>query len=246
MDFHVCRRFSCFELSAGVPSSVCHQAWVCGNFFHFFCKTVMNRNYQKELDKLILSLSERPKLLLHACCGPCCTYAAESLREFFDITIFYFNPNTHPEAEYRKRLEALKKLAEHFSLPLLEGDYEPQEFFSRVKGMEQLPEGGERCAECFRIRLEETAKKAKEFGFDFFCSTLSVSPHKNASLINEIGETLAEKYGVPHLPNDFKKKNGFFRSTELSKELGLYRQDYCGCVFSKPGAADAVISHGNR
>ena len=192
----------------------------------------MNRNYQKELDKLTESLEVRPRLLLHACCAPCCTYVAVYLREFFEITVFYYNPNTHPAAEYEKRLDALRTLADHFSFPLIEGDYNPKVFFDRVKGMEQAPEGGERCGECFRIRLEETARKAKEMGFDFFCSTLSISPHKNAPLINAIGEELGERYGIKHLPNDFKKKNGFFRSTELSKELGLYRQDYCGCVYS--------------
>ena len=192
----------------------------------------MNRNYQKELDKLIASRGDRPRLLLHACCAPCCSYVAEYLREFFEITVFYYNPNTHPRAEYEKRLDALKTLTEHFSLPLIEGDYFPETFFSRVKGMEYLPEGGERCTECFRIRLEETARLAKDLGFEYFCSTLSISPHKNAPLINAIGEELAEQYGIKHLPNDFKKKGGFLRSTELSKELGLYRQDYCGCAYS--------------
>lgn len=201
----------------------------------------MNRNYQKELDKLTASLTERPRLLLHACCAPCCTYVAEYLREYFDITVFYYNPNTHPQAEYEKRLEALRRLTEHFSLELIEGEYDPKVFFDRAKGMEHCPEGAERCGECFRIRLEETAARAKELGYDYFCSTLSISPHKNAPLINAIGEELGERYGIKHLPNDFKKKNGFFRSTELSKELGLYRQDYCGCVFSKPEAIGYII-----
>ena len=200
----------------------------------------MKKNFQKELDKLLSALTDRPRLLLHACCAPCSTYVAEYLREYFDITLFYYNPNTHPQAEYLRRLDALYTLAEHFSLPILEGDYNTQEFFSRVKGMEKLPEGSERCTECFHIRLSETARKAKELGFDYFCSTLSISPHKNAELINELGESYAAEYGVPFLPNDFKKRGGFLRSTELSKELGLYRQDYCGCVFSKPELTDPI------
>ena len=200
----------------------------------------MKRNYQQELDKLISALEQRPKLLLHACCAPCSTYVAEYLREFFDITLFYYNPNTHPESEYIKRLDALKTLAEHFSLPIIEGDYHPQEFFSRVRGMESLPEGGERCTECFRIRLGETARTARELGFDYFCSTLSISPHKNAPLINDIGEQFAAEYGIPFLPNDFKKRGGFLRSTQLSKELGLYRQDYCGCIFSKSDLTESI------
>ena len=200
----------------------------------------MKKNFQKELDKLISALTARPKLLLHACCAPCSTYVAEYLREYFDITLFYYNPNTHPQAEYQKRLDALHTLAEHFSLPVIECEYHPQEFFSRAKGMEHLPEGGERCTECFHIRLGETARQAKELGFDYFCSTLSISPHKNAELINEIGEYYAAEYGIPFLPNDFKKRGGFLRSTELSKELGLHRQDYCGCVFSKPELTDPI------
>jgi len=210
------------------------QAGVYGNFLSFFIIT-MNRNYQKELDKLLNSLETRPRLFLHACCAPCSSYVTEYLREFFDITLFYFNPNTHPRAEYEKRLDALKKLAEHYSLEILEGEYCTQRFFAEAKGMEDLPEGGIRCEMCIGMRLEETAKIANEKGFDYFCSTLSISPHKNAPYINMVGEELVEKYGVKFLPNDFKKRGGFLRSTELSRGLGLYRQDYCGCIYSKPG-----------
>lgn len=193
----------------------------------------MNRNFQKELDAILSSFTEKPALLLHVCCAPCCTYVAEYLQKYFNITLYYYNPNTHPQSEYEKRLDALRTLAGYHSMPLIAEEYRPEEFFSRVQGMEHLPEGGARCTECFRIRLEQTAKRAKELNFAYFCSTLSISPHKNARLINEIGESLSVQYGVMHIPNDFKKKNGFLRSIQISKELGLYRQDYCGCVFSR-------------
>ena len=198
------------------------------------------RNYQKELDALIerhAAAGEVPTLLLHACCAPCSSYCLEYLSQYFAITLFYFNPNIHPAEEYIHRVAEAKRLvaelpAKH-PISFLEGDFEPQRFYDAVKGLEAEPEGGARCRVCFRLRLEETAKLAKEKGFDYFTTTLSISPLKNADVLNEEGEKAGEKYGVRHLPSNFKKKGGYQRSIVLSKEYDLYRQDYCGCVFSK-------------
>lgn len=196
------------------------------------------RNYQKELDKLIDSIPEGqvPTLLLHACCAPCSSYCLEYLSQYFKITLYYYNPNIYPESEYSLRTEEAKRLIGemNFRYPVtfLEGEFNPREFYDAVKGFENEKEGGERCFRCYRLRLESTAKLAKEMDFDYFTTTLSISPLKRADKINETGEELGEMYGVKHLPSDFKKKNGYKRSTELSKEHGLYRQDYCGCVFS--------------
>lgn len=195
-------------------------------------------NYQIKLEQQIKEAAgERKSLLLHACCAPCSSYVLEYLTEFFDITLFYFNPNISPESEYKKRVREVKRLTAEMPLKsevkLLEGRYAPEEFFKLVKGMEELPEGGERCFKCYRKRLEETAKTAQEKGFDYFGTTLSISPHKNAEKLNQIGAELGEIYGVKFLYGDFKKRNGYKRSIELSKIYGLYRQDYCGCVFSK-------------
>ncbi len=196
-------------------------------------------NYSKELDKLIEKLkndSVRPSLLLHACCAPCSSYCLEYLSEFFDITVFFYNPNIYPEKEYEKRVEEIEKFISEmeFSSPvkLIKGDFIPADFYTFVKGYEKCSEGGERCFRCYELRLRETAKKAKEGGFDYFTTTLTISPLKNAQVINEIGQSLEKEYGVKHLPSDFKKKNGYKRSTELSREYNLYRQNYCGCVFS--------------
>jgi predicted adenine nucleotide alpha hydrolase (AANH) superfamily ATPase len=198
------------------------------------------RNYQKELDMLLEKLSaeqSRPKLLIHSCCAPCSSYVLEYLSEYFDITIFYYNPNIYPAEEYDRRVEEQKQLIKAMPLKsnvqFLQGEYQPEVFYAAVKGLEKEREGGERCFACYRLRLSEAARVAKEGGFDFFTTTLSISPHKNAEKLNEIGEQLAKEYGVPHLSSDFKKKNGFKRSIELSEEYSLYRQDYCGCVFSK-------------
>ncbi|MCR5668499.1 MAG: epoxyqueuosine reductase QueH [Lachnospiraceae bacterium] len=197
-------------------------------------------NFQKELDKLIDRNAQEnrvPTLLLHSCCAPCSSYVLEYLSKYFSITDFYYNPNISPEGEYRRRTDEMERFIKEFpvvhEVTFLEGNYDPERFFSEVKGLEQEPEGGERCKVCFRMRLEEAAKMAKELGMDYFATTLTISPMKNAALLNQIGEEVAEIYGVTYLPSDFKKKNGFKRSTELSKEYDLYRQDYCGCVFSK-------------
>ena len=197
------------------------------------------RNYQKELDKLISTRPEGrvPRLLIHGSCAPCSSYCLEYLSQYFSITLYFYNPNIYPESEYSLRSdEARRFISEmNFKHPVdfIEGAFDPKEFYDAVKGYEKEPEGGERCFRCYRLRLESTAKLAKELGFDYFTTTLSISPLKRADKINEIGEEIAEIYQVRHLPSDFKKKNGYKRSTELSKEHGLYRQDYCGCVFSK-------------
>ena len=197
-------------------------------------------NYQKKLEKIIETISkeEKPKrLLLHSCCAPCSSYVLEYLSQNFEITVFYYNPNISPETEYRMRVEEQQRLIQQMPLKhpvsFLEGTYCPDYFYNMVKGLEDVPEGGERCFLCYRMRLEESAKIARENGFDYFTTTLTISPLKNAQKLIEIGQELAEKYEVPFLPSDFKKKNGYKRSTELSREYGLYRQNYCGCVFSK-------------
>lgn len=190
-------------------------------------------NYQTELDKLIATLENKPRLLLHSCCGPCSSYVTEYLAKFFDITVYYFNPCIYPESEYIKRLETQKQLLAATGLAaLIEGEYDHKSFLSLVKGQEKEPEGGKRCGICFYQRLLATAKRAAEGGFDYFATTLTVSPHKNAELLNNIAEEVGNMCGVPHLPSDFKKKEGYKRSVELSKEYNLYRQDYCGCEFS--------------
>lgn len=196
-------------------------------------------NYQKELDILINRLSKenrRPTLLLHSCCAPCSSYVMEYLSEFFDITIFYYNPNIHPEDEYIRRVEEQQQLIKAMPLKsevhFIRGDYQPKEYYDRVKGMENEPEGGERCHVCYELRLREAAKLAATEGFDYFTTTLSISPYKNADKLNEIGNSLAEEYEVLYLPSDFKKKSGYLRSIELSRKYQLYRQDYCGCIYS--------------
>lgn len=199
----------------------------------------MNKiNYQKELDKIIDNLNgEVPKLFLHSCCAPCSSYTLEYLNNCFDITVYYFNPNISPKAEFDKRYAEQKRLIEALPskhpIKLVCGEYDYNDFLKIAKGYEDVPEGGERCFRCYRMRLESTAKLAKEQGFDYFCTTLSISPLKNSQKINEIGYEVAEKYGIKWLPSDFKKKEGYKRSIELSREYQLYRQNFCGCVFSK-------------
>ncbi len=201
----------------------------------------MNKqNYSLLLDNTIKALKtrgERKSLLLHACCAPCSSYVLEYLSQYFDITLFFFNPNISPEQEYRFREEELQRLIGEMPLPtavkLLSGRYDPSEFETMAKGMEELDEGGARCYECYKMRLEETAKEAKRLGFDYFCTTLSISPYKNAEWLNSIGEELGQKYSIAYLFSDFKKKNGYKRSCELSEIYSLYRQNYCGCRFSK-------------
>ena len=193
-------------------------------------------NYQRELDKLIASLDGTPRLLMHSCCAPCSSYCLEYLSQYFEITVLYYDPNIYPEEEFRKRAEEVRRLISEmpFKNPvsLVVDDYDPDEFFGAVKGLENAPEGGERCFICYRLRLERAAHFAAGHGFDYFCSTLSISPLKNAQKLNEIGAELSEIYKVPNLPNDFKKKGGYLRSIELSHEYDLYRQNYCGCAFS--------------
>ncbi len=194
-------------------------------------------NFQQEQDKIIENLKDTPNLLLHSCCGPCSSYCIEVLSKHFNVTVLWYNPNIQPLSEHNLRLENQIKLIENMKTPnpvsILELPYDDGEFLDAVKGLELEPEGGARCEKCFILRLEKTAQIAKERGFDFFTTTLTVSPHKNAPLINEIGFNLGEKYGLSFLPSDFKKKNGYKRSIELSKEYLLYRQGYCGCSFSQ-------------
>lgn len=201
----------------------------------------MNKNYQKELEKIIAHLDNCKKVFMHSCCAPCSSYCMEYLRQYFDLTVFYYNPNIMQETEYRKRVEEQQRLVNCYNqkqglnqISFLEGTYDPENYLSAVKGMEDAPERGPRCTECFRLRLEETAKVAKQMGMDYFTTTLTISPLKNAQLINQLGNEIGEKVGIPFLPSDFKKNSGYLRSIELSKEYDLYRQNYCGCDFSKP------------
>ena len=196
-------------------------------------------NYQKELDKLTERLKEEgkvPRLLLHSCCAPCSSYVLEYLSEYFQITVFYYNPNIYPENEYTKRLLEQQTLIGEMNskhpIDFLAGNYDRERFYEMAEGMEHIKEGGTRCRKCYEMRLREAAEAAKRGGFDYFTTTLSISPLKNADRLNEIGTTLATEYGIPYLQSDFKKKNGYQRSVELSGEYGLYRQDYCGCEFS--------------
>lgn len=198
------------------------------------------RNFQKELEKIIEENKEKgvtPSLLLHSCCAPCSSYCLEYLSRYFKITVLYYNPNLYPAEEYERRVAEQQKLIAALpvknKVSLVEIKGEPEEFYSAVKGLEKVREGGERCFACFKLRLEKAAEYAKEHSFDFFTTTLTISPLKNAAKLNEIGEAAGEKFKVRHLPSDFKKKDGYKRSVELSKIYELYRQDYCGCVFSK-------------
>lgn len=196
-------------------------------------------NYQKELDKLILGLQKdgkRPTLLLHSCCAPCSSYVLEYLSEFFEITVFYYNPNIFPDNEYEKRVKEQEMLIQTMDLKsevhFQAGNYDKERFYQMAKGLEEVREGGSRCFLCYELRLRETAEEAKKGGYDYFTTTLSISPLKNSQKLNEIGQRVAEEYGLQYLVSDFKKKNGYKRSVELSEIYGLYRQDYCGCEFS--------------
>lgn len=229
----------------------------------------MNKvNYQVELEKVLKGLPDlHRRLFLHSCCAPCSSYCLEYLREWFEVTVFYYNPNISMPEEYRRRVEEQKRLIGELNaqvdaamkteqegrqadagrvqgseravceipnrISFVEGAYEPERFYEIAKGLENCPEGGERCFACYELRLREAAQMAKVSGYDYFTTTLTISPLKNAQKLNEIGQQLAQEYGVAYLPSDFKKKGGYQRSIELSKEYGLYRQDYCGCAFSK-------------
>lgn len=202
------------------------------------------RNYQRELDGIIAKLDSVPRLLLHSCCAPCSSYVLEYLSQYFSITVFYFNPNIYPREEFFKRLEEQKRFISLFpaknKISFTENGFHDEMFYNAVRGLENIREGGERCFECYRLRLEETAKLAASEGYDYFTTTLSISPYKNADKLNEIGEELAEKYNIKYLTSDFKKKNGYRRSCDISREYGMYRQNYCGCVFSMREREEAV------
>lgn len=196
--------------------------------------------YDRLMAEEIASLKargERPRLLLHVCCAPCSTACLERLTEAFDLTCYYYNPNIEPETEFDRRFSELERLTDEMPLTqppvLVKGPYEPERFEAIARGLEDLPEGGERCTRCYRLRLEETARLAKEKGFPYFTTTLSVSPYKNAEKLNRIGAELAEAYGLRYLFSDFKKQDGYLRSIRLSETYHLYRQNYCGCVYSK-------------
>ena len=195
-------------------------------------------NYQLKLDEILKENKEKtPTLLLHSCCAPCSSYVLVYLTNYFYITILFYNPNITSKEEYDKRFNELKRLVEELphsnKIEIINCRYEPKEFVDIAKGLEMAPEGGERCFKCYRLRLEEAAKYAKENNYDFFTTTLSISPHKNANKLNEIGEELSNIYKINYLYSDFKKKGGYQRSIELSKKYDLYRQDFCGCIYSK-------------
>ena len=206
------------------------------------------KNYQKELEKIIASLDAPKKVFLHSCCAPCSSYCMEYLRQYFDVTVFYYNPNIMNEEEYRKRVAEQQRLIDAYNqmdaatdnvikklrkIAFVEGNYDVDRYLECIKGLEDCKEGGSRCGKCFELRLRETARVAKELRMDCFTTTLTISPLKNAQLINQIGNRIGEEMGIAFLPSDFKKNNGYLRSIELSKEYNLYRQDYCGCDFSK-------------
>lgn len=190
-------------------------------------------NYQLKLDEIIQNLDKKPSLALHSCCGPCSSYVLTYLMRYFDVTLFFYNPNIHPETEYNLRLSEQLRLCGILGVKTYPCDYDTERFFEVSKGLESEKEGGARCTECFKLRLEHTARLANKQGFDFFTTTLTVSPHKNAPLINRIGFSLAEKYNINWLPSDFKKRDGYLTSIRMAKQYNLYRQDYCGCVYSK-------------
>lgn len=199
----------------------------------------MKINYDLAMENQLQEIKKsenKPRLLLHSCCAPCSSAILEFLQEYFEITVYFFNPNITFEEEYLKRLEEQKEYHKKrgYKINVVEGEYNPEiDFFQKVKGLENEREGGKRCYQCYNLRLEETAKKAQELGYDYFTTVLSISPMKNAQWINEIGEELGKKYGIKFLNGDFKKKSRYLRSIEISKEYELYRQDYCGCIFSK-------------
>lgn len=198
-----------------------------------------NINYQKCMEEIIAHActdGHVPRLLLHSCCAPCSSYCLMVLSEYFEVTVFYYNPNIYPEEEYRMRVQEQARFVERFPVKhpvtFLEGHYDTERFYEMAKGLEQEPEGGKRCFACYELRLREAAGLAVRDGYDFFTTTLSISPLKNAQKLNEIGARLAEEYGVRYLFSDFKKKDGYKKSTEISREYGMYRQNYCGCVYS--------------
>lgn len=193
---------------------------------------MQTQDYNKEMEKIATS-QQGKKLLLHACCAPCASACIERVKDFFDVTVYFYNPNIDGADEYALRSAELKRLCEYFNVPCVIEEYNPEEYLSAVRGLESEKEGGGRCEKCFSLRLGKSADYANENGFDFFTTTLTVSPLKNAKKLNEVGNESAKEKGATYLPSDFKKKNGYLRSIQLSKELSLYRQNYCGCAFSK-------------
>lgn len=206
----------------------------------------MKHNYQLDTDAVTSGLGgARPSLLLQCCCGPCGSYVIEYLTRYFDVTALFYNPNIQPREEYDRRLFWMREVVSRYggAVKMLECGYDGESFDRISAGLENEPEGGARCSECFRLRLGETARLAAEHGFDYFCTTLTVSPHKDCDRINETAEELARAYGVKWLPSDFKKRGGYERSTKLSKEYGLYRQNYCGCLYSLAEAENSRREH---
>ncbi len=211
-----------------------------GAFASYGKEDDMNWNYQKILEKTIEENQSKnviPTLFLHSCCAPCSSYVLEYLSDYFKITVFYYNPNIYPDEEYEKRAREQEEFIRRFpaknKIDFVQGSFDKARFYETVRGLEDMPEGGERCFRCYELRLREAAERAGRMGMDYFTTTLSISPLKNAQKLNEIGARLAEEYGVSYLHSDFKKKDGYKRSVELSREYGMYRQDYCGCVFSQ-------------
>lgn len=190
-------------------------------------------NYDKEMQKIINTLEDKPKLLLHSCCAPCSSYVIERLKDYFDITIIYYNPNIEPKLEYEKRKKEQIKLVNIFGLKYLDADYDNEIYHEMAKGLENELERGRRCVKCYELRLRYTANKAKEENFDYFATTLTVSPYKLSNVINEIGYSLQDEYKIKYLPSDFKKNDGYKKSIELSKKYNLYRQNFCGCIYSR-------------
>ncbi|MBE7074705.1 MAG: epoxyqueuosine reductase QueH [Clostridiales bacterium] len=190
-------------------------------------------NYELKFLDILKNIQNKPKLLLHSCCAPCSSAVIKRVSEFFDITIIYYNPNIFPKEEYDKRKVEQIRLVKILNVNFLDCDYNSDEFDNAVCGLEAEPEGGKRCNKCFYLRLEKTANMAKQLGYEYFGTTLTISPHKNEQIINQIGAILQEKYKINYLFSDFKKKNGYLNSINLSKEYNLYRQDYCGCKYSK-------------
>lgn len=197
-------------------------------------------NYQKELDKIVSGLDKRPSLLLHGCCAPCSSYVLEYLSTYFDITLYFYNPNISDFTEYSKRRDEAERLVSQLpgSIRFMETGWDEEAFEEIARGLENAPEGGERCLKCYELRLRKAAEAARDGGFEYFTTTLSISPLKSSARLNEIGERLGKEYGVRHLPSDFKKREGYKRSIELSRQYGLYRQDYCGCRFSMKNSAE--------
>lgn len=204
----------------------------------------MKENYSNLCEEILNSIKNKKRILLHSCCAPCSSYVISYLSNYFDITILYYNPNIYPYEEYEKRkkeqIKLIKKIKSKNNIDIMDCDYDNELYNNLIKGLENEPERGSRCNICYQMRMEKTANLAKENNYDYFCTTLSVSPYKNSNLINEIGKQLEEKYNIKWLYSDFKKKDGYKKSIELSKTYNLYRQDYCGCIHSKPKSLNII------